>query len=231
LRDATRSENQGIQELVYGSGEMAQEERPLSGFDRVALGGVGKLVISQGEREQLVISAEENLLPYITTQVRGSELVIGMQRGKLIVPSHTLEYRLTVKDLRAVKLAGWGDVEIRPLEVGELEVTTAGAGRIALLDVQAEELCVLVNGSGSVSAKGKVTFLALTINGAGSFLGESLQSQEADLRIAGFGNAVAWVRRALETRISGFGTVSYYGSPQVQQRNYGVGIVRRLGDR
>ena len=38
---------------IKGSGNVVTEERTVSGFDRVALSGFGKVIITQGEEESL----------------------------------------------------------------------------------------------------------------------------------------------------------------------------------
>ena len=50
-----------------GSGQLAAEARQVSGFTKVELTGVGELTIEQTGAESLTISAEDNLLPQLTS--------------------------------------------------------------------------------------------------------------------------------------------------------------------
>ena len=62
---------------VSGSGKVTEEEREVSGFTGVELATIGNLTIELGERESLHIEAEDNLMRYLETEVRGETLIIG----------------------------------------------------------------------------------------------------------------------------------------------------------
>src|SRR5512142_1150936 len=66
----------GLRRMVTGSNVVIQENREVSEFNAVSLNGAGELTITQGEKESLVIEAENNLLPLIKSQVRNGVLVI-----------------------------------------------------------------------------------------------------------------------------------------------------------
>src|SRR5690242_12646963 len=54
---------------VHGSGNVVTEARPVSGFDRVSVSGAGQLKVTQGDAESLTIETDDNLLPYIRSEV------------------------------------------------------------------------------------------------------------------------------------------------------------------
>src|SRR5438874_6398754 len=55
---------------VKGSGNIVSEVRDISGFDAVELKSIGMVTIEQGDREGVEITADDNLLPEITTEVK-----------------------------------------------------------------------------------------------------------------------------------------------------------------
>ncbi|MBN1872859.1 MAG: DUF2807 domain-containing protein, partial [Anaerolineae bacterium] len=63
-------------EKVEGSGNVIEETRDVRDFSRVRLAGFGRLHIERGDTESLRIKAEDNLLQYITTEVKDGELDI-----------------------------------------------------------------------------------------------------------------------------------------------------------
>ena len=64
-----------IGEGVRGNGEVVTETRALSGVDAVELACQGDLVIELGDREELVVEAESNLMDLISTDIDDGELV------------------------------------------------------------------------------------------------------------------------------------------------------------
>jgi hypothetical protein len=57
--------------VTRGSGQLTTESRPVSGFTKVELSGTGELTIEQTGTESLTISAEDNILPRLTSEVSG----------------------------------------------------------------------------------------------------------------------------------------------------------------
>ncbi len=227
----TFSDSGFVKEQINGSGSLSLETRTVSGFNQVRMEGIGELVITQGENEQLTIEAESNLLPHLTSQVRGQELVLGIEPGIRMIQHKTITYRLTVKDLKAISLPGAGNVTVKSLTANALDVRISGAGNFTVTGLAAKQLTVNLSGAGNVQASGKADSLDLELSGAGNFGGEDLASQTAQVNISGFGKAVVWVSENLESNISGFGSISYYGHPSVSQNNSGIGNVHSLGNK
>jgi hypothetical protein len=197
-----------------GSGVVVEEERSVSGFDRVSFEGIGNLVITQGDEETLTIEAEDNILPRIETKVRGRTLQISFDTDRwenIIRPTEPIRFYLTVTDLEAVFLSGLGDIDVEDIEVEKLDVTLSGAG--------------------SISLSGSVLEQDVNVSGAGAYEASDLMSEVADINLSGAGSATVWVTQSLDVNITGLGSVSYYGDPVVEQSVSGLGNIQSLGDR
>jgi hypothetical protein len=55
------------------------EPRTVPGFSAVSLSGSGQVTIEQTGRESLTVTTDDNLLPYIKTDVKGNTLELGLQ--------------------------------------------------------------------------------------------------------------------------------------------------------
>lgn len=219
--------------IVRGSGEVITVEREVSDFDRVALSGIGTLYISAGEEETLRIEAEDNLLPYIETLVRGKTLSIGFKDHGLraaFQPTKPIRYYLTVKDLAALDLSGAGNIEVDEIDTSEFQINTSGAGNIEIEKLTAKVLDMNVSGAGSCHIhEGQVADQNLRISGAGGYQAPDLHSKTAEIDISGLGGARVWVEENLRVEISGAGSVSYFGSPNLSEDVSGAGNIRSLG--
>jgi len=216
---------------IRGSGNLETEERSVSGFDTVSLAGMGDLHIVQGDEESLSIEAEDNLLQYITTEVVGSELRIGIKDGANILPTKSIKFTLGVKELNKVSVSGAGNVSADSLESDNLELSVSGAGNIDLKDLNVKDLVVHSSGTGNFTMAGKADTQNITISGAGNYRGGDLESNSAELTVSGAGNSTLWVKDSLQVKISGFGRVEYYGEPKVTQDISGGGSVKGLGSK
>ena len=211
--------------LVIGSGKSITEEREIAGVDSVVLSFVGDLRITQGDEEKLVITADDNVMPLITTEVKDGVLTIGSRSTAGLQATSKLQYDLTVRDLKSIRLTGAGNAEIDGLETGDLELAITGAGNLSAQNVDAGRVDVTLSGLGSVSTSGQAARQAVQLTGSGSYSAGDLQTGSADVRISGLGSATVWVVESLDATISGAGNIEYYGDPQVTQQVTGLGAI------
>ncbi len=193
---------------VVGSGNVRTEERPVQGFTRVELEGLGDLTVTQGGSESLKIETDDNVLPLVTSEVRGNTLVLGLQQGTYLRTTR-LNYTVTIKQLDGV--------------------TISGSGSAQLNDVASQALEVNVSGSGGVRSAGRADASKIDISGSGSYDGAALTSRTASVVVSGSGSAVVQASETLDVKVSGSGTVEYVGNPRVSQDITGSGGVRKRG--
>jgi hypothetical protein len=192
--------------VVTGSGDVETESRDVSAFSRIELNGEGDLYIVQGDEVSLTIEAEDNLLPYLNSGVRGDTLVIGTEDNISLNTTEPIIYRVTVMDLSQVEVNGSATVVAEGLDQEQLEVE--------------------VSGSADVTLSGEVADITVSISGSGDYDGEDLINAKTTLEISGSGNAVVNASEELDVDISGSGDVTYLGDPKVSQSVSGSGSVQ-----
>jgi hypothetical protein len=193
-------------DTVRGSGTLASEERSVSGFDEVALEGIGELVIDVGGTESLTIEAEDNLLPLLTSEVRGSTLELGAQEA--MSPTRPITYTVGAAVVEGVSVSGIGEVVVPNLAC--------------------ESFTVDLSGTGTYDVGGECDQLELSISGSGDFDGEDLAVAIASVSISGSGDAIVNATDQLHVSISGSGNVAYVGDPVTDVDIDGAGDVRQL---
>lgn len=220
--------------MVTGSGRLTTESRNVSNFDSLMFAGIGDVTIVQGNSEGLKIEAEDNIMPKIITEVRGTQLYIGFERESwqdIIRPTKSIKLTLGVKNLKSMEISGVGSLNADSLNTDSLIVRVGGAGGVNLRNVDISNLSAVMSGAGNVDISGKVNFLDATLSGVGNFACGDLQAQSAEVRVTGAGSATVWVSDSLTVNITGAGSVSYYGSPKITKTITGVGVVNTLGSK
>lgn len=218
-------------QVVTGSGKVATDNRSVSNFNAVTLAGFGELTITQGDSEALTIEAEDNFLPYITTEVRNNTLTIGFQSGVTPRPTKPLRFDLKLKTLNAFSLSGAGNVQADALKGDQLALTLSGAGNLDFKNVQATGLTTTISGAGNANVAGQVTDQTVTLSGLGSYRAAELKSNTARVSVNGAGSATVWASESLNVSITGAGSVEYYGSPTLTKNITGVGTTKSLGNK
>lgn len=176
-----------------GSGVSATQSRVVPEFTRVRVDGSSFVEVSVGGSQSLSVTADDNLIDDLTTEVRNGELVIstrdGVNASFRIGPS----VRIEVPSLGAFAIHGSGDGRIR--------------------GITGESFAVSIQGSGDLSASGRVTKLNVSIEGSGDADLMGLECQDASVAIEGSGDVGVHCSSSLTAAISGSGDIDYRGSP------------------
>lgn len=197
----------GSEPAIKGSGKVIHETRKVAGFTAVSLRGSGRLLIEETGTESLTITAEDNLLPYLTSEVRDTQLILGAKDNANLQPTGEIVYKLTVKHLEEIEVAGSGAVEAKGIHTNRLKAT--------------------IGGSGDLTVDGKAEHQEITLAGSGNYRADNLKSDTVKIDIAGSGNAALAVHDKLDANILGSGSVEYIGDPAVTQNVLGSGTVRK----
>ena len=236
---------------VTGSGNIISQTYDVSDFNRVTLAGIGDVYITQGETESLTVETDDNIFDHLDIRVQAGELILGYKLNAILVPSETILYHLTVKDINAITLGGSGNIYSEPLQSDDLKVTVAGSGnvevkgldgtslsvnlpgsgKISIKQIAVTSVDISINGSGDIELAGKADQQTISINGSGKYIAGDLETDSANISISGSGNLTVWVNEELEVRVNGSGDVSYYGRPAVNQTGGGSGNVTSLGEK
>jgi len=216
---------------IQGSGEVITESRDVSGFDSVSLTGIGRVIITQGDDESLTIEADDNLMKYITSEVRDGTLELGYTDNVRFDPIPSIVFRVNVNDLNALDSVGAGSFEMDKLNTEQLEISATGTGDITIDELTATDLVVAADGIGSIKLTGTVETQEIKLIGTGDYETPDLESHTATVHNTGTGSVVIWVLDSLDVVMTGVGEVSYFGDPNVTQSITGTGSLTSLGDK
>jgi hypothetical protein len=201
---------------VSGSGRTTTEQRSLPPFQGVALSGSMDLVVRQGGTQQVEVTVDDNLLPYLETEVTGSgadaRLQVRWKRGMSIYTKTDARIHVTVPRLTSLAASGSGDMTVEPFETPSLSIQISGSSDTRLQKLTTADLQISISGSGDVEGAGSATRLKVGIAGSGDVKLREMKSDEVSVNIAGSGDASVHADKALEVRIAGSGDVVYTGN-------------------
>lgn len=213
---------------VVGSGKLASELRAVEGVHAVELAGVGNLTIIQGDKEELVVEAEDNLLPLIESNVGSDGSLVLRFKENDIRPTKDVAFKLTVPHMDQITLSGSGRITSDHLSADHARIRLPGSGDIRVAQLDAGELAVTLEGSGKVSlGGGSARRQAVDLTGSGSYDARAFKTDAAAVSISGSGEAKVNAQESLDVNISGSGEVSYSGNPKLTKHISGSGEVRQ----
>jgi hypothetical protein len=236
-------------EKIRGSGRIVRVNRVVGDIDAVRLATIGTLHIEFGEREELIIEGEDNIIEHIETDVEHGTLKIANERRYNLRPTEPVDYYLTVEKLEGIALSSAGDayapdieasrfwisvsssgeLETGRIATGQLEVSISSSGDVSIPYLESKSLEASLSSSGGLVIEGgTVVEQDIRLSSSGSYRARDLESDRADVRVSSSGSAYVLVTEDLNARMSSSGSVYYSGNPRVKQRTSSSGRLMRL---
>ncbi len=213
------------------SGVVITEPREVKDFNEVSLRGFGDLLIQQGDEEELIVEAEESLLPNIITEVRDHRLNIEYRSSLGLEQSRRpIVYHLTMREIQGVDISGSGSLEAENIKANLLNMGVSGSARLQIDGLEAVKLVMHISGTGKVEITGNVPEQEISVSGSGHVQAWGLTSSDVKVNVSGSAGVTVRAKKTLDVTISGIGTVEYLGDPKVQKHISGIGVLHNLGD-
>ncbi len=208
-----------------------RETRDVGDFDEVVMRLSGKVYIKQGDKNEVILEGDENVLERVETDVRGGRLNIGEEgksRWSWRRSRTKLNVYITVKELNGAFVSGAGDIIGQTVfKSDDFRVSVSGSGDIEL-ELDAKDVDSRISGAGNIELSGSAQYAKLSISGSGKYLAEEMKVDDYEISISGSGRGSINAQENLDVRISGSGSVYYRGRPSVNSRVAGSGRVRRI---
>jgi hypothetical protein len=196
----------------------------------VVFSGRGELLLTQGEKESLTVTADDNLLYSIKSEVRGGTLFIEI--GEKIASSQPIRIQLRLRQIVGLDLAGVIIAEAENISTETLEINLSGISNLTMGILNAETLTISQSGTTelTITGEGVVNQQMITLSGSNTYNAPKLQSQKVDVSMSGSNNMIVWVTDFLNVDVTGVGDLDYYGNPKITQVGSGNSVIRNLGD-
>ena len=208
-------------ETIEGNGKSVSRDVTVSAFDALQASGIYELKLSQGDKEGVTITADENLQEYFTVKNEGSKLVIDMSRmkNKNLKNKGTLKVHVTFKKLRELDLRMVGNVASeKSLSFDALELKNQSVGNVDL-QLSARKLELDNESVGNVKLSGQAREAVVRNEGVGNLKAGNFVVQEMDIENSGVGNAEVHAEKTLKVKDCFMGKVSNKGAAPMRKMN------------
>lgn len=194
---------------IVGSGVSATEARPIGDFEAVSVVAPLRVQLLPGGAPSLEITADDNLLPLVRSEVRGGRLFLDLRPETSLTSIREIVCRATFGRLR--------------------ELDASAAARLEVSGLEGDRLDVRLSGASTAGATGTVGELVLDVSGASRWHGPDLFSRSVRANLSGGSRALLRAKESLEADVSGVSTLEYVGDPVVVSNVSGLSVIRRVG--
>ncbi len=203
---------------VRGNNNVVKQTREVSGFNGVVVSGAYHLFLTQGSDESVIVEADENLLQYINTDVKGGTLKIYTKEKVKIRNANAMNVYVQLRNFDHLYASGASTTKAQSDLSGEnIELRSSGSSDINLQTLETNRLNSRVSGASNISLEGSSTYLELRVSGSGDFQGSNFSADEVDVSVSGSGDADVRATGSISASASGSGDITVFGNPQKEK--------------
>lgn len=215
---------------LKGNGNVVSEVTEVNEFNHLSLKGVFNTTLIQGDKPQVIIETDENLIQTIQIIEDGGKLTIKSKKGMNIKKSTKMNVYVTLQNLDDLEIKGVGNVSTENMLTfaDPLNVEIEGVGNTHL-QLDCGELDANFSSTGNIELEGKVAQAAIRNTGVGNLNAFDLLVENLEIDNSGIGNVKIYASNTLTIQSSGIGNLEYKGDAEIKDFNVsGIGKVRKL---
>lgn len=200
-------------ESISGNGNVWEENRSISNIYEIKTSGPIDVEIRSGDHYELTVQNDENLLPYVITEIDNGVLNIHYKDGYSVMQDHAKVF-VTTPTLEKIVSSGSADITSKGVikNSNRIEIGTSGSGDINA-EVDAPSISVSGSGSGNVTLLGMTKDFDCKMSGSGDVKCANLKSENAVIHVSGSSDVHVFASVSLKVNVSGSGDVYYGGNP------------------
>ncbi len=231
---------------VKGDRIMTTETRRISSFYEIENSTSFDVIYRQADTLGITISAEQNILNYIETNVYDNCLEITTspaticldynERPLITISSPFLTAVFNtgsgafIGDMLSgetviVKARGSGDITVNMVTAENIDIKISGSGNIKLKMADCANYDCLITGSGDATVNGDCEDAHFKITGSGNIYANDLVAVTSSVIISGSGNLFTTTTDYMNVLISGSGNIFIEGNPEIDQSITGSGRI------
>jgi hypothetical protein len=200
---------------IKGSGNLKKETRTVADFSSLSSHGAMDIKIIYGNSNSIQVEADENLLPYIETNVENGKLTIQSKKNVNLRSRSKMVVYVSMTKINTLQLSGSDNIDGNGSFTTDekTEIMLSGSGNIHLNSGSFKDLSFAISGSGNIIVKGgSANSVSASVSGSGNIDCSDIIAQDVEVKISGSGNARVNANKSLNADILGSGNVFYKGS-------------------
>lgn len=224
---------------IVGSGKIVNKTISVAPFDTVNVNGKTDVEIIPGKQNNVLVSADDNILPLIDVSLKSRSLDVGGQTKnfkKIIITSAQMLHKINLggktilhasninADHFSLAMGGKSDAYLSG-NIKKLQISLGGKSNLHAAIQNADSIDLTIGGKATVFLSGTVKHLTITSGGKVIINAKNLNADDVAIHGAGESNILVHAAKTLSVTSVGKNDVRYIGNPKVENNSIGNGII------
>ncbi|MDR1896423.1 MAG: DUF2807 domain-containing protein [Prevotellaceae bacterium] len=205
--------------------DLVKKELDLPQVTALEISSVFKVYIKQGDTQNIVLEADDDVIPYVVTEVKNGKLKVYISKKIKWITSSNKLY-ITVQTLDKIKVAGASSIvfdngfsannikmEVAgasfitgKLEINDVDIKIAGASK-AELEIFANQAAISVKGASSVVLSGEANTQKIEATGMSKIDAENFKGDSAEVQATGMSKVTVGAKNLSQLRSVGASSI------------------------
>lgn len=241
----THAQIWGLGKSVKGNGQVQTESRNVDSFDEISVSAGIDVYFKEGN-QSVEVTADENILEFIETKVKGNQLHIGRKNNAKIKNATKMEVWVTAPELYSVSTSSGASFQAKD-EVSTTKMNLSASSGSDLMmnaraskmvikcssgadidaDIESDDIDVSVSSGADIILSGSADHAKISASSGGDVEAYKLQLKTCYASASSAGGVNISVSDSLEANASSGGDVNYKGSPNVDKSTSSGGDVSK----
>ena len=180
---------------IIGNRLVKEESREISNsFQQIRSTGPVDIILKQGSVTTVVVRADANIIPYISTTVKNGTLTVSTKRN--IRFAKVMEVYVTTPEINLISASGSGDVLCKDVfKAPGMKVMVSGSGDVSA-NLESKDVIIKLSGSGDVTVNGIHGSVQMVVSGSGDVKAGRLQLMKCTVKNEGSGDIFLYGKTA-----------------------------------
>jgi hypothetical protein len=213
---------------LTGSGNIKTADRKVTDFKQLDIAGAYKIMLKQDSSLTVSVTADDNILELIKTEVEGDKLKISTNK-KNICTSGDITVTIGIRHLEAIKASGAVTVTSKGKVITKnIDLDLSGATNINL-DLNAADVHTEGSGVTEITLRGQASSHFINLSGGGRIHAFDFTVGNYDLSLSGASECDINVLHELTVNSSGASSINYKGNPStVNNKKSGISSIKKV---
>jgi len=203
----------------------------ITSFDAIRVDAPVEVIITTGAGPSARAEGDQALLDRLKVEVSGRLLTVRMEKAR---PGEKSGGRATVRlstgTLERLVLTGGGSISVSRMKGLRGDIILGGNGDVSVAAVDVDQLNLGLAGAGRAMLAGRAAVASVRVNGPGAVVADGLRVRQATVSNDGPGNVALTADVTAKVAASGSGDVTIMGKAACQVENRGTGRISCGGE-
>ncbi len=210
-----------------GSGNIITENRSVDNFTGISTSSSIDVEVSIGEKNDVRIEADDNILPFVKTTVNDGVLKIGYKNNTSLNNAHVKVF-VTIPYLKYIHTSSSANINVLGIikHDGKIRFEASSSSEIKAA-VDAPEVSADASSSSTINLSGKTQKCDVEVSSSADINAQNLLSENTHAKANSSGTANVHASVSLDAKASSSGDINYRGNPTLNKSVSSSGSVEK----